>query len=122
MPYRPRAVDLYCGAGGISQGLIDAGFDLIWALDNDEKTKITFEQNHGIEMTLGDIREIPPPKLGLKQGELDILVGGPPCPTFSLVGRTKINSLKDQDVKKDERFFLYENFLNYVNNYRLRRS
>jgi len=111
---KPRAIDLFCGAGGMSQGLTDAGFEILWALDNEKNTKITFDRNHKVQMTLADIRNMDPPSLGLEKKELELLVGGPPCPIFSIVGRTKINSLEGRDVKEDERFLLYKNFLEYL--------
>jgi len=111
------AIDLFCGAGGLSQGLEDAGYEVIWALDHEENTKPTFDENHGCEMDVGDIRETEPPDLGLEGGELDLVAGGPPCPTFSLVGRSKINSLEGQNTKTDERHALYEDFLRFVGHY-----
>ena len=112
-----KAIDLFCGAGGLSQGLHDAGFDVLWALDNEQKTKPTYEANHECEMTVGDIRNVDPPDLGLDEGELDIVAGGPPCPTFSLVGRSKINSIEGRDNQTDDRHLLYEEFLKYVDKY-----
>ncbi len=114
---RLTAIDLFCGAGGLSQGLHDAGFDVIWALDNEEKTKPTYDANHECEMTVGDIRNIEPPDLGLDEGELDLVAGGPPCPTFSLVGRSKINSIEGRDNQTDDRHLLYEEFLKFVDEY-----
>ena len=113
----PTAIDLFCGAGGISKGLSDAGFDVLWGIDNDKNAKPTFEANHDCEMTVGDIRKSDPPDLGLEPGELDLLAGGPPCPTFSLVGRSKINSLDGRSNTSDERHLLYEDFLRYVDHY-----
>jgi len=111
------AIDLFCGAGGLSQGLDDAGFEVLWAIDHEEKTKPTYEANHGCEMTVGDIREEEPPELDLEGGELDLVAGGPPCPTFSLVGRSKINSLEGRNTQTDERHLLYEEFLRFVDHY-----
>ncbi len=111
------AIDLFCGAGGLSQGLEDAGFDVLWAIDHEPKTKETFDANHDCEMVVGDIRETEPPDIGLDKGELDLVAGGPPCPTFSLVGRSKINSLDGQNTKTDERHALYEDFLRFVAHY-----
>ncbi|MGQ4555574.1 DNA (cytosine-5-)-methyltransferase [Halobellus sp. GM3] len=111
------AIDLFCGAGGLSQGLNDAGFEVLWAIDHEAKTKPTYESNHGCEMTVGDIREQEPPELSLGEGELDLVAGGPPCPTFSLVGRSKINSLEGRDNQTDERHLLYEEFLRFVDHY-----
>jgi DNA (cytosine-5)-methyltransferase 1 len=111
------AIDLFCGAGGLSQGLEDAGYDVLWAIDHEENTKPTFDKNHGCEMEVGDIRKTEPPDLGLDGGELDLVAGGPPCPTFSLVGRSKINSLDGQNTKTDDRHALYEDFLRFVGHY-----
>lgn len=113
-----KAIDLFCGAGGISKGLEQAGFEILWGIDNEENTRPTFEANHNCEMTVADIREMKPPDLGLDTGELDIVAGGPPCPTFSLVGRSKINSLDGRSNTSDERHLLYEEFLRFVKHYR----
>lgn len=112
------AIDLFCGAGGISQGLHDSGFQILWGLDNEKNTKPTFEANHECEMTVADIRELDPPDLGLEPGELDLVAGGPPCPTYSVVGRSKINSLDGRNNTTDERHLLYEHFLRFVDHYK----
>lgn len=111
------AIDLFCGAGGISNGLEEAGFRTIWGLDSEEHCKPTFEANHDCEMTVADITKIDPPDLGIETGELDLVAGGPPCPTFSLVGRSKINSLEGRHNTTDERHQLYEDFLRFVDHY-----
>lgn len=112
------AIDLFCGAGGISQGLHDSGFQILWGLDNEKNTKPTFEANHECEMTVADIRELDPPDLGLEPGELDLVAGGPPCPTYSVVGRSKINSLDGRSNTTDDRHLLYEHFLRFVDHYK----
>lgn len=82
------AIDLFCGAGGISIGLRKAGFEVVAGMDNNEKYIQTFRHNFPKAKTIvGDIGALPPEKLmkelGLKPGELGILVGGPPCQGFS---------------------------------------
>lgn len=114
---RPTAIDLFCGAGGLSQGLDDAGFRVLWGIDNEKNTKPTYEANHDCKMTVGDICKEEPPDLGLEEGELDLVAGGPPCPTFSLVGRSKINSIEGRNNQSDERHLLYEEFLRFVDHY-----
>lgn len=114
------AIDLFCGAGGMSQGLHDAGFEILWGIDHEKKTKPTYEANHDCEMSVADITETKPPDLGLEEGELDLVAGGPPCPTFSLVGRSKINSLDGRSNTTDERHQLYEDFLRFVDHYQPR--
>jgi len=117
MEEKPKAIDLFSGAGGLSRGLEDAGFKIIWAIDNEKKTKKTFDENHDIDMTTGDIRKEDFPDLDVEEGELDLVAGGPPCPTFSLVGRSKINSLEGRDVVEDDRHQLYVDFLRYVKHF-----
>ncbi|WP_435364590.1 DNA cytosine methyltransferase [Haloarchaeobius sp. DYHT-AS-18] len=114
---QPKAIDLFCGAGGLSQGLHDAGYEVLWGIDHEKNTKPTYDANHEHEMTVGDITETEPPDLGLETGELDLVAGGPPCPTFSLVGRSKINSLEGRNNQTDERHHLYEDFLRFVDHY-----
>ncbi len=50
-----------------------SGFEVLWGIDHEEKTKPTYDANHNHEMTVGDIREIEPPGLGLEEGELDLV-------------------------------------------------
>lgn len=112
-----KVIDLFAGAGGLSNGFEQAGFDVIWGIDNQEKTKETFEENHEAEMFVGDITEVKPNNVGPDKDEVDVVIGGPPCPTFSLVGRAKINSMEDRDNTEDDRHQLYQDFLRFVDYY-----
>ena len=97
-------VDLFCGAGGLSRGFLDAGFDVVLGVDFDEPSLKTFESNHGdakaMKLDLFDHQNIRKIKEYLKKNkiELDVLVGGPPCQGFSLAGKREEN---------DERNILY---------------
>lgn len=113
----PKAVNLFCGAGGLAKGFEDAGYEIVFASDVDENAKPTFDRNHNCKMKVADIRNTDPPDLGFADGEIDAVIGGPPCPTFSLVGRTKINSIKGRRAAQDERHALYEHFLGFVAEY-----
>lgn len=112
-----KAIDLFAGAGGMSTGLEDAGFDVVWGIDNEEKTKETFEENHDADMLVADITEVNPSDVGPNKDDIELVAGGPPCPTFSLVGRSKINSMEDRDNTEDERHQLYQDFLRFVDYY-----
>ncbi len=114
MDRKPKAIDLFAGAGGLSKGLEEAGFDIIWALDYEKHCKPTYDQNHDCELDIGDIREIDPSKLEISPKDVDFIAGGPPCPTFSVVGRSKINSIDNRSNTKDERHQLYQDFLRFV--------
>ncbi len=97
-------IDLFCGAGGLSKGFLDAGFDVLIGTDFDDAALKTFENNHGhaeaMKLDLFDHNNIHVLENRLKElnKELDVLVGGPPCQGFSLAGK------REED---DERNTLY---------------
>ena len=88
---KPTLIDHFCGCGGISLGFEEAGFSILAGLDNWELAMETFQYNFPkAKSYCKKIEEMTPGKilndLGLKIGELDVLVGGPPCQGFSLAG------------------------------------
>lgn len=90
-PESLTCVDLFCGAGGFSEGFHQAGFRTIAANDSDPWAGATFELNHsrrGTKFVLGDIGA-PETKEALLDAaagvEVDALIGGPPCQAFSQV-------------------------------------
>jgi len=84
-------VDLFCGAGGFSEGFRQAGFHTLAAIDNDPWAGGTFEINHrrhGAQFILGDISSprVQAELYGTIAGiRLDAVIGGPPCQAFSQV-------------------------------------
>ena len=79
------AVDLFCGAGGLSEGFVEAGFEILAANDFDSRAAETFKLNHeGTRFYDGPIQNIGTDDMlnaaGLESGELDVLIGGPPLP------------------------------------------
>lgn len=87
------AIDLFAGAGGASQGLIDAGFTVLAAIENDTAAAKTYAANHPlVKLYVADIRSIRADKvledIDLKRGNLTILKACPPCQTFSTLGKT----------------------------------
>ena len=98
-------MDLFCGAGGLSKGFLDAGYDVILGVDFDESALKTFKENHGsttaLKLDLYDHSNIDQIVSFLDEKgvtELDVLVGGPPCQGFSYAGKMDVN---------DKRNFLY---------------
>ena len=84
-----KSVDLFCGAGGIAEGFRQAGFECLYGNDADFDAMETFHLNH--PNAFGDNRRIEHVdaseirrQVGLRKGELDALVGGPPCQGFSI--------------------------------------
>ena len=85
------AIDLFCGAGGLSLGLQEAGFKIAAAIDNDPVATRTYAANVGPHVFSGSIEEMSAAdllsKAGLSPGECTLLAGGPPCQGFSLQRR-----------------------------------
>lgn len=86
----PTVVDLFSGCGGLSYGLIQAGFDVILGVDNDKDSLITFEANHpgskAVNIDLADPESSRLIKEAVGGRSIDVIVGGPPCQGFSLTG------------------------------------
>ena len=97
-----RAIDLFCGCGGLTVGLIEAGFSVIAAVEVDRKAQETYLLNHPqVRMFDCDIRALDPLSvldcLAMKPGELDLLAGCPPCQGFSALRTRHKNLLVDDD-------------------------
>lgn len=94
-------ISLFSGIGGLDEGLHRAGFAPIFCSEIDENARnslISWCERRRLTPSINsDINTIDPRslvnELGLKQGELDLLAGGPPCQSFSLIGKRK--SLED---------------------------
>ena len=103
----PSAIDLFCGAGGFSEGLLQAGFDILFSSDKSSMVRDTYVNRHtqlgireGIDthFELADIRELTGEFVfdkinNLNLGEvyaihdIDAIFGGPPCQGFSRAGK-----------------------------------
>ncbi|MCI5144976.1 MAG: DNA cytosine methyltransferase [Candidatus Electrothrix sp. AR3] len=86
---RRTLIDLFAGAGGLSCGLEMAGFHPVLANELEPAYAKTYQHNHPkTDLLVGDVRQICASdlkkRLGLKQGEVDLLAGGPPCQGFSI--------------------------------------
>jgi len=84
----PLAADLFCGCGGISAGLRDAGFRVIAGADIESHYICTFHHNFpDAQAITEDLSRLSPTeimkRLKIEPGQLDILTGGPPCQGFS---------------------------------------
>nr|WP_080507872.1 DNA cytosine methyltransferase [Rhodopseudomonas palustris] len=80
-------VDLFCGAGGLSQGFRDAGFRVVAGSDNDPDAMATYRANFPEAAGItGDIRSAPIKEQLLEAARrATVLIGGPPCQAFSQV-------------------------------------
>jgi len=110
-------IDLFCGAGGFSKGLEMAGLKCVAALDNNKACIETHKYNFPASAVIqSSITDLSPEEFYKKTNvkKTDLIVGGPPCPTFSTIGGPKINSLNNKNIFKDKRNFLFQDFFKYI--------
>jgi DNA (cytosine-5)-methyltransferase 1 len=101
----PICIDLFAGAGGLSEGLRQAGFTSVAAVDFDKNATATYAKNHPETVVLTrDISTLDPDELLriLDGRELDLLAGGPSCQGYSTHGK--------RDAE-DPRNFLFKHYL-----------
>lgn len=98
-----RLLDLFSGAGGMSNGFLQTGrFKIIAAVEKDEAAQKTYIKNHPVSAMKDDINELDFEEMKNDFGEIDVIIGGPPCQGFSNTNRQKnqIISTNNQLVKK----------------------
>lgn len=89
---RPLAVDIFCGAGGMSLGFEEAGFAIAAAVDQDPIHARTHQENFPTCQTLtSDVGDLCGDDIceaaGILSEEIDVVIGGPPCQGFSMIGK-----------------------------------
>lgn len=103
-------VDFFCGAGGLSLGFLQEGFNVKLANDIEDVCIETYKYNHPelptSKLIQGDIKEIVENIEDYINQEIDVVVGGPPCQGFSQANR--------QRVIDDPRNKLYKYFVSAV--------
>jgi DNA (cytosine-5)-methyltransferase 1 len=118
---RPVAVDLFSGAGGISHGLFEAGFEIALAVDNDRRATDSYRLNHPQlphdRIRCTDIEDLLQrsdwPELVPESP--DIIVGGPPCQSLSVAGyRSRRADDSSYSIRDDPRTELYSRYLDTV--------
>jgi len=86
----PKAIDLFAGPGGLTLGLVAAGFEVVAAIESDELAVKTYRANHpDVLIRHADIREVETApllaELGLDPEDIALCAGCPPCQGFSSV-------------------------------------
>lgn len=123
------AIDLFCGAGGMSEGILQAGFHILFSSDINESVELTYTnrheqlgyiQNYNTFFRRADIRELTGEYI-LQQirnlkfwnvehkeipNDIDAIFGGPPCQGFSLAGRRNAD---------DPRNMLFREYVRVIN-------
>ena len=99
---RPKAVDLFCGIGGMSLGFEQAGFDVVCAVDFDPLLAAIHKFNHpntrSVCRDVAALRGCARETLSLGEIELDVVFGGPPCQGFSLIGKRQVDDSRNDLV------------------------
>ena len=95
-----NAIDLFAGCGGLSKGFMDAGYEIIVGVDNDQAALNTFAKNHNgavalnadlsKQETFDEIRHIAGDR------EIDVIIAGPPCQGFSLTGPRNFDDARNK--------------------------
>jgi len=115
-----KVFDLFCGTGGFTKGFensVKADFDVKFGIDVLDTSVNTFRLNHekaiGLCQDIRKVRRLDVENMtGIKRGELDVLVGGPPCQGFSSI--RPFRSTNDDDSRNS----LFEEYASFVNFFR----
>ncbi|NOL31114.1 DNA cytosine methyltransferase [Bacillus altitudinis] len=100
-----KVFDLFSGAGGMSEGFLQAGFHVQCATDYSKEASLTYTNRHkqlgyNVNFHCGDIRELFYKKKLLDElldnKDIDVVVGGPPCQGFSLTGKREKNDARNE--------------------------
>ncbi|MCA1791713.1 MAG: DNA cytosine methyltransferase, partial [Thioalkalivibrio sp.] len=130
----PTYLDLFAGCGGLSLGFREAGFKCLLAVDTDPQAVECYTYNAHQDSAVGaveaDLSRLQTHEdvgaflqnYGIHTGDCDVVIGGPPCQSFSVVGRTKVRALMEADSatrKKWEeqshsRIMLFETYVRFI--------
>jgi DNA (cytosine-5)-methyltransferase 1 len=106
-----NVIDLFCGCGGMSKGLTDAGLNVIAGIDIWDKAVESYNKNYHHKAYCADLTQLPPEKFNelynKENKNVDVLVGGPPCQSFSIAGK------RDKDDPRNALFMEYVKYLDY---------
>lgn len=122
MPKKHTYIDLFAGCGGISLGLYNAGWHGLFAIEKDQMAFGTLQHNlilkkdhfdwpEWLPQTEHDIKEVMKnyrKELEVLRGEVDLVVGGPPCQGFSMAGK------RNEGDKRNKMIDAYVEFIKIV--------
>lgn len=101
---RWKAISLFAGAGGCSLGFKQAGIDIIAAFENAEPAIATYNMNfganlcHNVDLEICDFLQLRN-MLGIQHGDLDLIIGGPPCQGFTTAGNRFWNDPRNKLIQ-----------------------
>lgn len=100
---RPSAIDLFSGAGGLSLGLEQAGFEIVGSVEYDPVHLATHEFNFPDSSHIcASVSDLKGPEIleasGLDYDDIDLIAGGPPCQGFSMIGKRALQDERNRLV------------------------
>ncbi|MDR3267462.1 MAG: DNA cytosine methyltransferase [Tannerella sp.] len=111
-----KAIDFFCGGGGMTCGLRQAGIRVLAGVDIDPQCKETYEaNNHGSKFVEANIKELPTEYFKKefsvkKDDDRLILIGCSPCQYYSIINTTREKSKQSKDLLMD-----FQRFVDYYN-------
>ena len=113
---RPRVVSLFSGGGGLDLGFKSEGYEIVWASDNNQDAVATYRANIDDKIVCADINQV---NVNDIPENVDIIIGGPPCQSFSLAGKRNVTDARGQLIwtylkilkHVKPKAFLFENVL-----------
>lgn len=111
MECKINVVDLFCGCGGMSKGLSDSGLNVITGIDVWDEAVNNYNNNFSHKAYCEDLTKLSPEKFNEMYNKnnqnIDIIVGGPPCQSFSMAGK------RDKNDPRNSLFVEYVKYLDY---------
>jgi DNA (cytosine-5)-methyltransferase 1 len=103
-PSKIKVIDLFCGIGGLTHGLIKEGLDVVAGIDNDSSCKFGYEYNNKSQFIDSDILKVTPDQInklfGTKKGTIRVLAGCAPCQPFSRLNLKKVTEKQLEPLGK----------------------
>lgn len=87
-----KAVDLFCGCGGLSLGFLKAGIEIVSAFDNWDDALDVYRTNFKHPAIKCDLRDVDGSVKAIEPFHPDMIIGGPPCQDFSSAGKRDENN------------------------------
>jgi len=99
-----KVIDLFCGIGGLSHGLIKEGLDVVAGIDNDDSCKFGYEYNNRAKFIHNDILQVTASDIdrlfGKKEKTIRVLAGCAPCQPFSKLNLKRITRKELEPLEK----------------------